>query len=338
MSPGSRAAPLLLRRQVGLGAGGLIAAALASSVLSAGCRRGPAAKPAVRLRIGVDVWAGYGPLFIAEARGLFRARELEVRPVVPQNTSALAADLASGALDAIAVALADVINVTQRNPDIRVVLVPDESTGSDMLVGREALTGEGALRGRRLGVNFGGFGELVWKALLDRYGVRLDEVQLVDLDAAEVPDALRSGLVDAGHTWDPFAHDAQRAGAHLWLTTRETPGLVPSCVAVQGRLVRRHPEAVRGFIDAWFEAAEHWQRDVREGARLVAQAFGVAPEACGLEGITLQDRAANRALFEDDGHPGSLPGVVRSYIDHFVARGMLSSPPSVARLLDPSFL
>jgi NitT/TauT family transport system substrate-binding protein len=290
------------------------------------------------LRVGIDLWAGYFPLLIAVQRGDFAAAGLEVEVQIPENTNTLLANFAAMNLDAIAVALGDIINVTQRNPHVRAVMVSDQSDGGDVIVAPVPFAGVESVRGKRVGTNIGGFGEILVRAFLERHRVKFDEIELVDVDAAEVPDRLRAGAIDIGHTWEPYGSQALREGCHFWFTSHEVRGLIPSCVAFQRRVIDDRRADVQRFLDLWLDAQEWWRENVEAGAKLVAAYRGVETSESVLKGVRLVGREENRRIFENGGGPDSVYEVARYYVDHFTSRGMLTRPPHPDDFIDSSFM
>ena len=132
--------------------------------------------------------------------------------------------------------------------------------------------------------------------MLTSHNLELDDVELVDVAAADVPARLADGPITAGHTRAPYLTQAGARGRHVWLSSEQTPDLLPNVIAVRSSLVREHPEAVRALADAYFRALTVWEVE-REtiNERLAAQ-LKVEPKALSLEGIELLDRQANREL------------------------------------------
>ena len=301
-------------------------------VATTGCPPPTPPPPPRPLHVAVDLWPGYYPLILAQERGYLREEGVEVEIVIPQDTDAMLSDFAAGSYDAVAVALGDVINVTQRNPEICVVLVSDESAGGDALVGREPLTDPTDLSGMRIGTNLGGFGEVFVREFLRRRQVAPTDVELLHVDAAQVPTLLSEGKLDAAHTWQPYVSQAVDAGHSVWFSSADTPGLIPDTFAFQAKVLREREPEVRAFLRAWFRAVADWQDDFEGGRAAIAKRLDVAPETITLEGIRLLDRQQNARAFDPDAR-GSLHAVTQRYVDFFLERGYLSQPVDPATLL-----
>ena len=299
------------------------------------------ATPAVReqpLQIGIDLWAGYYPALLAEQLGYFRAEQVAVQLSIPEDTDQLLVDFAAGSLDGIGVALGDTINVVEANPDARIILLSDLSNGADMVLGMPPINIPEDLRGRSVGTNLGGFGELLVRQMLDQHGVLPSTVKLVNIDASQAVDRLVSGELAAVHTWEPYASRARALGAKVLYTSRDAEGLTLDGFIFSGDTLRSRPAAVRRFVKAWFRAVEHWQAHPEEADALVAKRLDVSPSAVSREGIHLFSLDEERKLFEAGPTNRSARHVLGRFVDYFLSRGTLSAAPDLDLLLDSQFL
>ena len=322
--------------RIWLNAAGLCFAAL---LLSA-CGRGEAtrANRELPLQVGLDLWAGYYPALLAEQLGYFREERVAVELSLPEDTDQLLVDFAAGSLDGIGVASGDTINVIEANPDARIILFSDLSDGADMVVGLPPINIPEDLRGRAVGTNLGGFGELLVRQMLDQHGVKPSAVKVVNVDASQAVDRLLSGEIAAVHTWEPYASRARALGAKVLYTSRDADGLILDGFIFSGETLRARPTAVRRFVKAWFRAVEHWQAHPEEDNALLEKRLAVPPGAVSMSGIRLFQLTEERRLFEPGVDNRSARHVLQRFVDHFLSRGTLSAVPDLERLLDPQFL
>ncbi|HEY1013053.1 MAG TPA: ABC transporter substrate-binding protein [Herpetosiphonaceae bacterium] len=297
-----------------------------------------AGAPAAPLRFGYDLWPGYYPALIARDQGYFTQAGVEVEAIHPERTDSMMADFAAGKYDAIAVALGDLISLSQTYPDLQIVLVSDESAGGDAVIAAPGIGGVAGLRGKRIGVNQGGFGELFVTTMLADHGLTPADVTLIDMDAADLPARLAAGEIDAGHSWEPYVTEAVSGGGKLLFSSAQTPGLIPDAVAFRGAVARERPAAVRAFVAGWFEAVQFWQANPLEGTAVAARALQLKPEEISLKGIHLLTAADNRALFQRGETTASLYHTTRLYGDFFARIGAIRTPPDPEKLLNPGFL
>lgn len=313
---------------------------LAAALALGACTR-PEAAPQNReppLQIAIDLWAGYYPALLAEQLGYFRAEQVAVELSIPEDTDQLLVDFAAGSLDGIGVASGDTINVVEANPDARIVLFSDLSNGADMVLGMPPINVPEDLRGRIVGTNLGGFGELLVRQMLDQHGVLPSAVRVVNVDASQAVDRLISGELAAVHTWEPYASRARALGAKVLYASSESDGLILDGFIFSGDTLRSRPNAVRRFINAWFRAAEHWRAHPQEDDALLVARLAAAPGSVSLSGIHLFTLEEERRLFEPGPNNRSARHVLQRFVDYFLSRGTISAAPDLDLLLDPYFL
>lgn len=291
----------------------------------------------VVMRLSIDFWPGYFPAYIAIGEGYFAAEGLNVQAAIAEDTDATLASLVAGRVEGVAVSLGDSIVLQQSSGNVAVVAVTDMSLGGDAFLLSAGLSGD-EMRGKRIGVNRGGFAELFVREVLAQNGLTFADVTLIDMDASEVPAALRAGLVDAGHTWEPYVSQAVSEGARVWRTSADTPGLIPDVLLFRRDVLDSRPEAVRGFLRAWFRAVDFWLANPAAGNAIIAAQIGQAPESISLAGIQLLTAADNRRLFTPGDNYQSLYHTAGVYADFFAESGYITARPDINRLLAGGFL
>ena len=308
---------------------------LCSGCSNAGSTR---AEAEPRLHVGVDLWAGYYPALLAEQLGYFRDEHVTVDISIPEDTDQLLVDFAAGSLDGIGVAVGDTINVVEAHSDARIVMISDISDGADMVLAMPPIKRPEDLRGKAVGTNLGGFGELFVRHMLDEHDVSTTAIKVVNVDAAQAVDRLVSGELAAVHTWEPYATRARAAGAQVLYTSHDADGLILDGFMFSGETLRTRPTAVRRFLRAWFRAAEHWQAHPLEDDQLIAKRLAAAPDSVNRTGIHLLTLPEEHEVFVRGPTNRSARHVVQQFVDYFLSRGTISGAPDLDQLLDPQFL
>ncbi len=304
----------------------------------AGCGAGKTSpQEPVTFRFAYDYWAGYYPALIATEKGYFAEDNLTVTAIKPENTDALMADFLGGKYDFMAVSLGDVITLTQTNDDIYFIIVSDESAGGDAVVVKSDIQTVEDLRGKSIGTNLGGFGELFISTYLKDNGIQPSEVNFVNMDASEGPAKLKSGELDAVHTWEPYVSQAVKDGNKVLFSSADTPGLVLDGIVARGAVIRDHPEAVRAFVKDWFRAVDFWKANPAEGNAAAAKQAGVDPSEVSLDGVKLHDLKSDQELY-DTNNLNSAYSAAKQYVEFFVTKGSLRTAPDINKLLDGEFL
>lgn len=316
----------------------LILFILVGTVLLSACATTPQDAASEPLRVGYVLWPGYYPMLIAEERGIFEEYGVSVETIAYPTIGEEYAAYSSGNLDGMALVIGDILPQVKRD-NSRVVLVTDFSNGSDQIVATADITTPADLRGKRIGVRFGSFGELMVRHMLEENNIRIDEVTLVNV----FPELLQESIgtqVDAGHTYEPFTGQSLDQGAHIIYDSADVPGLVTDVIAFQTHVVEQRSADVQAFVSAWFEALAWWQANPEEGNALLSKLIGVPADeiAASLAGVNPLNLEDNQKAFTQGTDNLSLHFTTQEYIDFLGTSGVLSVAPDLDVLLTASFL
>ncbi len=177
-----------LRRYIGaLFAVGLIL----SSTLSA------RAAEKVTLLLDWFINPDHAPLFVAAERGYFADSGLEVEMIVPADPNDPPKLVAAGKAD-LAVSYQPQLHlqVAEGLPLRRVATLVATPLNSLVVLADSPVITIADLKGRKVGFSVGGFEDALLKAVLERHGLALSDITLVNVNFSLSP-ALISGQVDA---------------------------------------------------------------------------------------------------------------------------------------------
>lgn len=292
----------------------------------------------VPLKVGYSLWPGYLPIVIAQEKGFFAEQGVKVEPVYSENYLEPISNFSAGQTDGVTLAMGSLMSIIGQNPDVQMVMLTDQSAGSDALVVQPEITSAKDLKGKRIGTKLGDFGELFVRQLLEAQNLTSDDFTLVNMEGEAVPARLQSGDIQAGHTWDPYATQAVRAGAHTLFTSKQTPGLIPSGIVFHSSVIRDRPQEVKAFMRAWFQAQDYWQAHPQEGTALIAKTLNLKTADISTEGVQLLTLADNLKAMTPGTTTQSLYHTAKLYADFFIRTGGLSTAPNIEQLIVPSLL
>jgi sulfonate transport system substrate-binding protein len=154
------------------------------------------------------------------------------------------------------------------------------TTGSAMLVRADSGIHQASdLRGGRIGLVDGSFHTAFLCTLLDSAGLRLDEVERIDLQPAASRQALLDGQVDAWIAMDP--HLRAVSGDPALRILRGCEGVIPnrSVFWAHRSILSLGPDAIDALISA-IAAADDWiAADTARAARLFSSVIGRGVDA-----------------------------------------------------------
>jgi len=156
----------------------------------------------LHLSVGIDLWPGYYPVILARQLGYFDEAGLSVNVVLPEATDNMLKDFQSQKLDLVCVAMGDAFALKKDAPNLKVIMITDESAGGDALMAKDPSLDP--LKGKKIGTNLNGFGEIFLEAFLKTKGLTRNDVTLVHQEAAGAIHYLQDGRADVVHTWEPY--------------------------------------------------------------------------------------------------------------------------------------
>lgn len=311
----------------------VIIVALSLMITACGTPAAPVNPP---LRIAVDLWPGVYPAAIAQEQGFFAKHNVQVKLVYYDSYFDTYADLVSGKVDGVTAVINDELLISNQM-NINFVFPTDTSDGADVVIAGADIQSVSDLRGKRIGVKLGTNGEFFVRTYLKQNGIAATDVTLMDIPADNTASAFPS-LVDAIHTYDPFASDGLKNGGHVLFDSSKTPNLILAAMTFPTKLIKERPQDIQAFTDAWFEAVDWMNAHPDKVPAVVAKGFGLKPEDIWLGGDKVFSLAEAKALMQPGNDTSSIYFITQEYVDFLVTSGALSTKPNPETLIDPSFL
>ena len=291
-----------------------------------------AATPAAaadRLTVLLDWFVNpdHGPLIVAREKGFFAAEDLEVELVAPADpndppklVAARQADLAVSYQPQLH------LQVAQGLPLVRVGTLVATPLNSVVVLADGPVRSVADLKGRKIGFSVGGFEDALLGAMLERNGLQLSDVELVNVNFSLSP-ALLAGQVDAVigafRNFELNQMDIVGRPGRAFFPEEEGVPAYDELVllAHQGDLAR--PELQR-FLRA-VEAATAWTLNHPDEAWAVFKSTDPALDD------ELNRRAWQDTLRRFAHSPAALDhGRYRRFAEFLARRGLVTAPPPVA--------
>lgn len=159
----------------------------------------PPAFAAERLTVMLDWFINpdHAPLYVAQERGYFAAQGLEVTFVQPSDPNDPPKLVAAGRAD-IAVSYQPQLHlqVAQGLPLRRIATLVATPLNSLVVLADGPIQSIADLKGKKVGFSVGGFEDALLGAMLEKHGLTLDDVTLINVNFSLSP-SLISGQVDA---------------------------------------------------------------------------------------------------------------------------------------------
>lgn len=305
------------------------------SAMFAACA-GPAAPKKAPLRIAYTDWWGDYTIIIADKKGFFKKYGLEVKTIYYDVFSKALPELASGQLDGGTLTIGDTMSVNAHTSLTAVALSDDG--GASVVLARPEITQIADLKGKQIGIIIGSSYELMIDEMLREAGLKPGDVNLVDIDPENIPQALADNKIQAGFTWEPYTTQAIGAGNNL-IYSSETSGLFADTIVFRTEVVNQRPEDIRNYLRAWFEAVEYRIAEPEEANHQIA--FTLNKQASDIVGdaklLLLRDNL-NAFTQTPAGKVTSIYTIAQLNADFLIRNGNLTKMPSLLQLFNPAYL
>lgn len=322
-----------MRRTRGL----LIALLVVCMVVGCARQKAEEKKP---IKIGVDVFPGWGHVFIAQEKGFFKDNGVDVEIVLNEDYLTIQNQFADGELDGAFMVYADVIYANGQGIGARIVYISDHSITGDVIAAKPEFNSLKDLRGKTISVEgINSFSHLFVLAVLEKSGLKETDFFIKNIGAQEVVDALERGDIDAGHTYGQAKFKAKEKGYVYLAYAGDIKGIITDTLAFHERIIKKRPKEIQAIVKSLFEAKKFQETNREEALEIIAKAIKDTPESIGV-GIDAVDyldlKESIYAMFEEE--KMSLLESGNLIADFYLKRGQLSSIPDFDKIIEPRFV
>ena len=249
------------------------------------------------LNVGVPLWPGFGPQYVAYEMGLFKEEGIEVKENFFQVQSESNTAFLAGKLDLILTGLSDLVIMASRDPDLKLFMLCDYSDGADGILGRgiekpEDVAGKTVARESLLTVM------LILRRYLEQAGLTEADVKIVDTPAANAATAFAAGKVDVAVTWEPYLSRAAREGKGKIIFTTKGTNIVPDGYIVRTKTFQDRKPELQAYIRAVDKATKLIKARDEQAVAIIAKRLEVEPEEASqyLDGVWMLDIEDNKTI------------------------------------------
>ena len=238
-----------------------------------GCQEQPVKPEEIeKITLGVETSLLPAAVWVAENKGYFEREGLDLTiKEFDSGRTALATMLNEGNLDMVTVAQTPVMFNSFDRDDYVIIATMVYSNNDVKILARQdrGIKNPSDLRGKTVGITKGSTGHFFLGLFLIHSGLQLSEIETIDIEASELPQALVDGRVDAISTWEPHIWNAKkllgenavrlqpRGGAKIF---REDFYFVPN-----RNFMENNPETLKRFLKA-IEKGQKFIKENEEGA------------------------------------------------------------------------
>jgi NitT/TauT family transport system substrate-binding protein len=296
------------------------------------------------VKIAHSTWVGYGPLYIARDKGIFKKNGVDVDLIVMEDPKERFPTLMADKIEMIASTIDTALLYLKKPNDFQYVVAIDDSNGGDGIVAVKDIKTVADLKGRKVAVNEGSVSEFYLNVLLGKVGLKESDLNTVNMTAADAGGAFVAKRVDAAVTWEPWLTKGKSTDfGHLLVDSSTTPGLITDAIIVKTAWAAAHQKDVAGIVSSWNEAVAYYRANPEESIAIMAKGVGgwlKDPKEfkATLPGIKFYGADDNKAFFGTSAKPGPLATTVKEAIDIWSSHGKLQVKVTPADLINYSYV
>jgi ABC-type nitrate/sulfonate/bicarbonate transport system substrate-binding protein len=282
---------------------------------------------------------------IAQSRGFYREEGLEATAhLLPYGKLALK-EVLEGKADFATVAETPVMFAIMNGEKISVIATIHSSSLGHAILARKdrGILTSRDLKGKKIAATLGTTSHFYLDASLVTYGIPRKDVQVVDLKAEEIPDALARGDIDAVSTFNPYVAFTQKKLGDRGITFHDKNiyRYTFNVVATQ-EFIHKNPAKVRKMLLALVKAEEFARSNQSEAQKIVADfsgiEIGIVRDIWADASIAVKLDQPLLISLEDESRwaiKGGLTGArkVPNYLDYIYFDGLKAVKPEAVRIL-----
>lgn len=247
--------------------------------LSPGCADQPRELQLTPVTIAFQNWVGYGPFYLAQAKGFCKEEGIELVFVDEQLDSSRREAFKQGILDFEAGTLDLLVSKAAQDTPVIAVMEIDKSFGGDAIVVTEKIEKLEDLIGKQVVLAPDDVGETFLAVLFDQKGLSLDRLAVRPVLSEEVANTFLTGEAEACVTWEPQVSEAlKKPGSRILTSTKEHPDVIVDTLNVREELAKNHPGLVKSLMRAWFKGLRYYNLHPDEASAIIAPYYKITPE------------------------------------------------------------
>ncbi len=239
------------------------------------------AAPLAPVTLGAVIWIGYGPLYVAQALGLWQKHGLKVDVRIFSDPALLPPALIAGAVDGAVITYDQVIGQDGKGGHTAVVMPVDYSDGGDAIVVANSVKSLTELKGQKVAFNSLSPSDFLLAYALSTQGLSEKDITPADMPPENIPSALVGGRLKVGVTYEPFVSQITAHGGgkdfRVLYSSHDAFGLIADVLAFERKQIDRHPNEVQALMQGYFDGLDYMNQHPDQAAVLIGKAMGITP-------------------------------------------------------------
>jgi NitT/TauT family transport system substrate-binding protein len=288
------------------------------------------------LRVGLIDWTGYEPLHLAESLGFYRQIHIELVYFV--DITELLRAYRQKEVEVACMTLGEVLQLSTVIPDQRVIMMTDQSAGSDVILAKPSIKTVSDLKGKRIASDLSALSGYLLVRALEKAGLKLQDIEIVSCSLNDQIDAYKADRFDAAITFDPYQSKLVEAGAKIIFDSRQIPGEIVDLMLTSQSVINQNLGTLKILTEGFFQALDYLNRNPEDAIDRMAKREQISSDQFrkALKLLELSDRRTNLKMLDPDHSP--LIKVAQKLSNVMIDKNILSKSVNLDTILTNSII
>ena len=230
--------------------------------------------------LAINPWPGYELLYLAEQKGFFEQLDLNLKLVQLGSLSDAQRSYLHNHTDGMTSTLIEAIQAqVMGNEPLKIIMVPDYSNGGDVIITSKGISSVEQLKGKRIGCEVSSLGLFILQRALQKSGLTLNDVTIVNTEQSDGKRALNNQKIDAFISYPPVSINILNNDQyHAIFSSADIPNEIIDVVSFSEQTLIDNPDLFPKLHQAWDMAPQYYQDNTKQAASIMAKREHISTE------------------------------------------------------------
>lgn len=232
------------------------------------------------IKITVNSWVGFGPLYVAQERDIFKKHNLNIQIIKLEDAPDRRAALLSNRVQIVGSTLDDLAVSLSQGIDAVAFSCADYSNGGDAIISKKSIKSLDTIPNFSIAVQPGFVNHFFLLYVLKQNGISTDNLNIKPMKPDDAGAAFIAGNIDVAVTWQPHISKAVNSpnGCNILASSNQYPEAILDLFIAKRDWVKNNPELISSFRKSWDEALVYMKNHNDDSNNILAKELGLSPE------------------------------------------------------------
>ncbi len=204
------------------------------------------------MKFGANLWPGYEPFFIADAKGKFMDQPIHL--VEFSSSTEVIRSYRNDQINSAGLTVDEVLYLKKYSKNPKIIMILDVSNGADILVAQSYIENVQSLKGKKIGVENTALGAYMLYRSLEYSNLKVEDVEVIHLEVHEQVEYFQSKKIDAAITFYNKRSAFLANKGKILFDSSQIKGEITDVLLVEDSYLQKNRSTVKSFMKVWFES------------------------------------------------------------------------------------